>query len=93
LFSVDNAIVHKDGEPSFLNFTPEHSVHHHLKCCQGICQSKKHDCGFKKAFQGLECHLPFIPRFYPYVVVSLVDVKFGEESVSHKLIDDKRYEG
>jgi hypothetical protein len=33
-FGVDDSIVHKDGEPSFLYLLSEYGVHHHLECCQ-----------------------------------------------------------
>jgi hypothetical protein len=29
---VDNPIIHKDGEPSLLDFLSKYCVHHHLKC-------------------------------------------------------------
>jgi hypothetical protein len=39
---INDAIIHEDGEPSFLDLPSKYGVHHHLKSCWGIGEPKKH---------------------------------------------------
>jgi hypothetical protein len=92
---VDDTVIHKDGEPSFLDFLPEYSVHHHLKHGWRVGESEKHNRRLKQPFGGEECHFPFIARFDLYVVISPSYVKFSEQRAPCESVDyggnERRY--
>src|SRR5258708_5031778 len=78
LFCMDGKIIHIDIEPSLCYLFLEYSVHHHLEGGGGVHESKEHDCWFKKSFWHKEGCFPFVSRFYAYIVISPLYVKFGE---------------
>ena len=54
-------------------------IHHCLKCCWGVDESKIHYQGFKKAIFGLKGHFMFIPLFdvyavYPHLMSNLENI-------------------
>ena len=66
-------------------------VHHGLECSWGVSESKEHHCRFKYAIWGFECSLPLVTLLDSDVVVSLSDIKFGEDEcmdqISNGLFD------
>ena len=54
------------------------AVHHCLKGCRRVSETKEHDCQFIKASPGFKCSFVFIPFLYPHIVVSPVYIKLRE---------------
>ncbi|SRR6266702_1023134 len=85
VFKIDTSgnpnIVHVDLDSCslrfvFENYVPVYVVHHCLECCWQVGESEIHDCWFKKAISGFECHLLFVALLNTYIVVSPSDIKF-----------------
>src|SRR6267142_185202 len=81
-------IVHIDREPLFGDLWGENRIHHGLKGCGGIRETKEHDCWFKQAFICHERRFPFVSLFNADIVVPPSYIEFGVEGTSSKSIDE-----
>ena len=79
VWGIDKEIIHVDNEPSFGNHIPEGVIHETLECGRGVGESKEHHCGFEEPLVGDEGGLPLVSVFDPYVVISPLGIKFGED--------------
>ena len=86
-------VVHVDDEPSFSDHVSEGVIHELLEHGRGVAKTKEHDGGFKKSFVDDEGHLPLVTILDADVVVSPMDVKFGEVvsifQLVHKVRDER----
>ena len=62
-------------------------VHESLECGRSIAETEKHDCGFIETERSDECSLPLIFFVNVNIVISPLDVEFGEESGVFHVID------
>jgi hypothetical protein len=79
---VDDAVIYKDGEPSFLDFSLKYCIHHHLECCWQVGEPKEHCSQLKQSFQHQEGCFPFISWFDSYVVVAPSYIELCEKGAS-----------
>ena len=86
-------VVHIDLEPSFSDHIGENVIHERLKSRRGIAEPKKHYSGFKETKRGDERRFPLI--FLPDVdiVITPLNIKFGEQCGVLHVIDQLRDEG
>ena len=54
-------------------------VHHHLKHCRGVAESKEHDGWFEQPSVSPECGLPLVSFLDPHIVEPPPEVEHGEE--------------
>ena len=78
LAAEDEDVIHVDDHNSFVDELSEDVVHHHLEHCWAVSETKEHDKGFKQASVHPKGHLPLISIFDSHIVVSPLDVQFGE---------------
>jgi len=88
IFCHDDHVVHVDTEPSLSDFILKNVIHHCLKGGREVHKSKEHDCRFKQSFASLEGGLVFVAFFNANIVVSLLNIKFGEKTFFCKVIDE-----
>jgi hypothetical protein len=69
------------------DFLSEDVVHHGLKGCWRICESKEHNRWFEQSFARFKGCLPFVSLFDTDVVVSPSYVEFGEQFLSGEVVD------
>ena len=67
-------------------------VHEGLECWRSIAETEKHDCGFIETKESNECSLPMILFTNANIIISPLDVEFGEESGVFHVIDQLRNE-
>ena len=71
----------------------EDMVHHGLESHRTICQTKKHNKGFKKTTIHTECSFPFIPLLDSDIIVSPSNIKLREYfcilQSMHNIIDQR----
>jgi len=78
LATKDEDVVHVDDHNSFINELSEDVIHHHLEHRQAVSETKEHDKGFKQALVHPKGHLPLISILDSHIVVSPLDIQFGE---------------
>ena len=78
IWEEDKKIVHVNDKPSFCNHVPEGIVHESLECRGGVGKSKEHYCWFEEALVRDEGGLPLVAILDVDVVITPVDIKFGE---------------
>ena len=54
-------------------------VHEFLEHQRSIAEAEKHDCGFIEAEESNECSLPLIFIVNANIIISPLDIEFGEE--------------
>ena len=54
----------------------------------GISEAEEHHCRFKESFVGNEGGFPLMPVFDSDIIVSLLDIKLGEEFLPLEFIDE-----
>ena len=89
---VDKKVVHVDHEPSFCNHIAKGVVHEPLKGGRRIGETKEHYGWFKESFMGDEGGFPLVSILDMDIVISPVDVKFGENHCSLEFIHKVRDE-
>ena len=62
-------------------------VHECLEHWRSIAETEKHHCGFIEAEGSNECGLPLIFVTNANIVISSLDIKFGEECGVFHVID------
>jgi len=91
--SCNKHVVHVHCQPSFLDFVLEYGIHHCLEGGGGVGHPKEHDHGFVQSFIGDEGGLPFVAFLDAHIVITPVDVKFGEELLHPDAVNQLRDEG
>ena len=79
VFSVDAKVVHVDFQPFLPQHVSEDVIHECLKHGGSIAESEEHDSGFKESHGGNESSFPLILLLDANVVISPMNVKFGEQ--------------
>ncbi|KIJ23601.1 hypothetical protein M422DRAFT_195736, partial [Sphaerobolus stellatus SS14] len=86
LQALDN-FINIDAYNPFQYKVMEDVIHHSLKGCRTIAESKKHYQWFKQASIRPEGHLPLISFFNVHIIVAPLDVQFGEILCPAELVD------
>ena len=68
-------------------------IHERLKCGGSIAESKEHDSGFEESHGSNESSFPLILFLNVDVVISPMNVEFGEQGGLLHVIDEFRDEG
>jgi len=84
----DEEVLHVDNKPFFGNHVSEGIIHESLKGGGGVGKSKEHDCGFKEAFVDDESCFPLVAVLDMNIVVSSMNIKFGENLGIFKFINE-----
>ena len=88
ILGVDSHIVHVDFEPLLWEHVCKDVIHECLECGGSIAESKEHDGGFEESHGGNESGFPLIFLSNVNVVISPVNVKFGEQGGFFNVIDE-----
>src|SRR5882672_10250927 len=78
LATKDEDVIHVDDYNSFIDELSEDVIHHHLECRWAVSETTEHDKGFKQALVQPKGHLPLVSILDSHIVVSPLDVQFGE---------------
>ncbi|KAG6867559.1 hypothetical protein C0993_001205, partial [Termitomyces sp. T159_Od127] len=92
-FDVDEDVVEVYAHYSLCNEVLEDVIYHCLEGGQAIGESKEHNKRFKQSLVGLEGSFPLILLLNVHVVVTPLDIQFGEVSHPLEVIDELRDEG
>ena len=90
---IDKKIVHIDNEPSFCDHIMEGVVHELLEGGGGVGKTKEHYSWFKKSFVGDKGDFPLVSILDLDIVISPVNIEFGEDFRSLEFVDKVRDEG
>ena len=90
---IDEEIIHIDNKSPFCDHIAERVVHEPLKGGRRGDKAKEHYGWFKKFFVGDEGGFPLVSILDMDIVISLVNVKFGEDFHSLEFINKVRDEG
>ena len=93
IFGVDSHVIHVDFKPLLWKHICEDVVHEGLKGGGGITESKEHDSWFKESHGGDESGLPLIFLSDANVVISPMNVEFGEQGGFFHVVDEFRDQG
>ena len=93
VFSVNAKIVHVDFQPFLSQHIGEDVIHECLKCRGGIAESEEHDSGFEESHGSNESSFPLILFPDADVVISPMNVEFGEQGGLLHVIDEFQDEG
>ena len=93
IFSGNDHVIHVDTEPSLCNLFLKNVVHHGLECGRGVGQAEEHNCWLKESFAGFEGSFIFVAFFYTDIVISPVNVEFGEETFLCQIVNEFRNKG
>ena len=86
-------VVHIDLEPSLGDHVGENMIHECLKSWRGVAEPKEHHSGFKEAERSDEHCFPLVFLLDANVVVTPSNIKLGEQSRVHHIINQLRDEG
>ena len=86
-------VVHIDLGPPFGDHIGENVVHERLKSRRGVAKPKKHDSGFKETKRGDERCFPLIFLSDADIVITPLNIEFGEQCGVLHVIDQLRDEG
>ena len=93
ILGVDSHVVHVDLKPLFWEHICKDMVHESLESGGSIAETKEHDGGFEEFHGGDESGFSLIFLLDVNVVISPVNVKFGEQGGFLHVIDEFRNEG
>ena len=82
ILGVDSHVIHVDLKPLLQKHICEDMVHESLEGGGSVAEPKEHDSGFKESHGGDESGLPLIFLSDANVVISPMNVKFGEQGGS-----------
>ena len=88
VFSVDAEVVHVDFQPFLSQHVGEDVIHECLEHGGSIAESKKHDSGFEESHGGNESGFPLILLLDVNVIISPMNVEFGEQCGLLHIIDE-----
>ena len=90
ILGVDSHVVHVDLKPLLWKHICEDMVHESLEGGGSVAEPKEHDGGFKESHGGDEGGLPLIFLSDVNVVISLMNVEFGEQGGFFHVVDEFR---
>ena len=93
VFSVNAKVIHVDFQPFLSQHIGEDVIHECLKCGGGIAESEEHDSGFEESHGSNESSFPLILFPDADVVISPMNVEFGEQGGLLHVIDEFQDEG
>ena len=76
---MDAEVIHVDLQPFFSEHVGEDVVHECLECGGCITESEEHDSRFEESHGGYEGSFPLVFLLNADVVVSPMNVEFGEQ--------------
>ena len=85
-------VIHIDNQPSFSDHVSERVIHESLECGGGVAKTKEHNGQFKESFVGDKGCFPLVTIFDTDVVISLVNIEFGEVVSVFQLVHEVRDE-
>ena len=88
VFSADAEIVHVDFQPFLSQCVGKDVIHECLEHGGSIAESKEHDGGFEESHGGNESSFPLILLSDVNVVISPMNVEFGEQCGLLHIIDE-----
>ena len=88
IFGVDSHVIHVDFKPLLRKHICKDVVHEGLKGGGSITESKEHDSGFKESHGGDESGLSLIFLSDANVVISPMNVEFGEQGGFFHVVDE-----
>src|SRR6266403_3644653 len=83
----DKDVIHIDNDVAFSQVIAEEVVHHCLKCCRRVSETKEHNLWFKKSSIRFKCSFPLVAFLDSYIIVSPSYVKLSKELLLRKLCD------
>ena len=89
----DEKVIHVDEEPSFCDHVLKGVVHESLECGRGVAKAEEHDGGFEESFVGNEGCFPLVAILDADVVISPMNIEFGEVMSIFQLIHKVGNEG
>ena len=93
ILGVDFHVIHVDLEPLLRKHICEDVVHESLEGGGSVAKPKEHDSGFEKSHGGDESGLPLIFFSDANVVISPMNVEFGEQGGFLHVVDELRDQG
>ena len=93
ILGVDSHVIHVDLKPLLWKHIREDMVHESLEGGGSVAESKEHDGGFKESHGGDESGLPLIFLLDANVVISPMNVKFGEQGGFFHVVNEFRDQG
>ena len=88
ILGVDSHVIHVDLKPLFWEHIHKDIIHESLESGGSIAEPKEHDSGFKESQGGDESSFPLIFLSDANVVISPMNVKFGEQGGFFHIIDE-----
>ena len=85
---VDKEVIHVDNEPSFCDHIAKGVIHELLKGGRGIGETEEHYSWFEESFMSDKSSFPLMPVLDLDVVISPLDIKFGEDLCPLEFIDE-----
>ena len=93
ILGVDSHVIHVDLKPLLWKHICEDVVHEGLEGGGSVAESKEHDSGFKESHGGDESTLPLIFFSDANVVISPMNVEFGEQGGFFHVVNELRNQG
>ena len=90
---VDEEIIHVNDKPSFCNHVAKGIIHKVLKDGRGISETEEHHSWFEESLMGNEDGFPLMSILDLDVIVSPLDIKFGEDFRPLEFVDKVGDEG
>ena len=88
ILGVDSHIIHVNFEPLLWEHVCKDVIHECLECGGSIAESEEHDGGFEQFHGGDEGRFPLVLFSDANVVISPMNVKFGEQGGFFHVIDE-----
>ena len=89
---VDEEIIHVNDEPSFCNHVAKGIIHEVLEDGRGISKTEEHHSWFEKSLMDNKDGFPLMSVLDLDIIVSPLDIKFGEDFRPLEFIDEIRNE-
>ena len=93
ILGVDSHVIHVDLKPLLRKHICKDVVHESLEGGGGVTEPKEHDSGFKESHGGDESGFPLIFFLDANVVISPMNVEFGEQGGFFHVVDEFRDQG
>ena len=89
---VDEEIIHVNDKPSFCNHVMKGIIHEVLEGGRGISETKEHYGWFEESLMGDKGSFPLMFILDSDIIISPLDIKFGEDFCPLEFIDKIRNE-
>ena len=76
---IDKEVIHVDNEPSFCNYITKGVIHELSEGGRGIDEAEEHYSWFEESFMSHKSSFPLISVLDLNIVISPLDIKFGED--------------